>query len=73
MSDHVIFVWDYDKDNNGVGCGIKMASKNNKTLSIVMPDKKEVYVFRPLEPQKTYVYSIADGTMKYVRTENKER
>ena len=73
MSDHVIFVWDYDKDNNGVGCGIKMASKNNKTLSIVIPDKKEVYVFRPLEPQKTYVYSIADGTMKYVRTENKER
>ena len=68
-ADHVIFVWDYDKKNNGIGCGIRMAAKNNKTLSIVVPEKNEVYVTRPSEPKTIYVYSLADGNMTYIRSQ----
>ena len=70
-SDHVIFVSDYDKKNNGIGCGINMAAENNKTLSIVYPDRKEVYVYKPSAPKTTYIYSLENGKMTHVRTERR--
>jgi hypothetical protein len=70
-SDHVIFVYDYDLKNNGIGCGINMAAKNSKTISVVYPDKKEVYVYRPSAPKTAYVYSLEGGEMTHVRTERR--
>jgi hypothetical protein len=71
-ADHVVFVWDYDQKNNGIGYGIKLAGKNSKTLSIILPDKKEVHVFTPKKPDTAYVYSLANNKMQFVGTKPKE-
>ena len=70
-SDHVIFISDNDKKNRGVSCGVKMAAKNNKTLSIVYPDRKIVEVFKPSAPRTRYIYSLEGGQMTPIKVERR--
>ena len=70
-SDHVIFVSDYDKKNRGVSCGVNMASKNHKTVSVVYPEEKIVEVYRPTAEKTRYIYSLEGGEMTHIRTERR--
>ncbi len=64
-ADHVILVSDYDAKNNGIGYAIRLASKHGKTISVLFPDRGELYVNRFSTPNKTYVYSVSNGTMNF--------
>ena len=69
-ADHVILVSDYDAKNNGIGYALRLASGHGKTISVLFPDRNELHVHKIANPQRTYIYSVANGSMNFDRIED---